>query len=70
MAKAAATAEDAGLADRASFLQADALAVPESLHGRFDVCYASRGVISWIEDVSGWMRTAAAVLRQAAGWPS
>lgn len=63
VAKAAATAEAAGLADRATFLEADVLAVPESAHGRFDVCYASRGVIGWVGDVTGWMRTAAAVLR-------
>jgi SAM-dependent methyltransferase len=62
VAKAAATAEAAGLAGRATFVQADVLAVPESVYGRFDVCYASRGVISWIGDMTGWMRTAAAVL--------
>ncbi len=45
VAKAAATAEAAGLSDRATFIEADVLAVPDSLHGRFDVCYASRGVV-------------------------
>ena len=39
------------------------LAVPDSLRGRFDVCYASRGVICWIGDIGAWMRTAASVLR-------
>ena len=63
LAKAAENAEQAGLAARASFVQADILAVPEELHGQFDICYASRGVLGWIEDVDGWMRTAAAVLR-------
>ena len=34
-----------------------------TLHGRFDVCFASIGVFSWIGDVTAWMRTAHAVLR-------
>jgi SAM-dependent methyltransferase len=63
VAKAIATAEAAGLSKRATFIEADVLAVPELLHGRFDVCYASRGVISWIGDMAAWMRTAASVLR-------
>lgn len=63
LAKAAETAHTVGLGDRATFLRADVLAVPEALHGQFDVCYASRGVLGWIADVEGWMRTAAAVLR-------
>jgi SAM-dependent methyltransferase len=61
--KATQTARSAGLADRASFVRADVLAVPEGLHGRFDICYASRGVLGWIGDVEAWMRTAASVLR-------
>jgi SAM-dependent methyltransferase len=65
VAKADSLAEVAGLADRATFLEGDVLAAPESLHGRFDVCYASRGVVSWIGDMTEWMRTAAAVLRPA-----
>ena len=63
VAKAAATAEAAGLSDRATFIEADVLAVPDSLHGRFDVCYASRGVVGWIRDMDAWMCTAASVLR-------
>ena len=63
LTKAAETARSVGLADRATFVQADVLAVPEQLHGRFDICYASRGVLGWIGDVEAWMRTAAAVLR-------
>lgn len=65
VAKATGMAEAAGLADRARFLVADVLAVPASLHDTFDVCYASRGVLCWIGDLTGWMRTAAAVLRPA-----
>jgi len=61
--KAQRTAVQAGLADRATFLTADVLAVPAALHESFDLCYASRGVLGWIEDIGAWMRTAAAVLR-------
>jgi SAM-dependent methyltransferase len=32
-------------------------------HGRFDVVYATVGVISWIADLDAWMRGAAALLR-------
>ena len=63
LAKATETARSVGMADRATFVRADVLAVPEELHGQFDVCYASRGVLGWIGDVEAWMRTAAAVLR-------
>ena len=63
LAKAAETARIVGLADRATFVQADVLAVPERLHGRFDICYASRGIFGWISDIEAWMRTAALVLR-------
>lgn len=61
--KARRTAEAAGLADRATFVQADVLAVPEALHQCFDLCYASRGVLCWIDDIGAWMRTAAVVLK-------
>lgn len=32
-------------------------------HGRFDVVYATIGVVSWIADLEAWMRGAAALLR-------
>lgn len=63
IAKATEIAQAAGLAGQARFVQADVLAVPQELHGQYDVCYASRGVLGWIGDVDAWMRTAAAVLR-------
>jgi ubiquinone/menaquinone biosynthesis C-methylase UbiE len=63
LAKATETARSVGLADRASFVRTDVLKVPQELHGRFDICYASRGVLGWIGDVEAWMRTAEAVLR-------
>ncbi|MDX6287212.1 MAG: hypothetical protein QOG53_2697 [Frankiales bacterium] len=61
--KAIDTATAAGLADRATFVTSDILDVPKELHGRFDVAFASIGVLCWIEDIDGWMRTAYAVLR-------
>src|SRR4051794_4661274 len=44
-------------------VQADSTALPESLHGRFDVVYATIGVLCWIEDAGAWMRNVHAVLR-------
>ncbi len=60
---ARATAAAAGYSDRATFLQADALAVPAFLHDNFDLCVATYGVLEWISDVPAWMRTAAGLLR-------
>ncbi|MEZ5115261.1 MAG: class I SAM-dependent methyltransferase [Candidatus Nanopelagicales bacterium] len=34
-----------------------------SLHGSFDLVYATIGAICWIEDIDAWMRSAAALLR-------
>lgn len=62
--KAQRTAAEVGLADRATFVTADVLAVPDALHGAFDLCYASRGVVGWIADIEAWMGTAAVVLRR------
>jgi SAM-dependent methyltransferase len=54
-------AREAGLV--ATFVQADAQALPPDLAGRFDVVFASYGVLCWIADVDAWMRSAAAALR-------
>jgi SAM-dependent methyltransferase len=63
----AALAKAADLAQRCSveieWVQADAAALPDSLHGRFDLAYATIGAICWIEDIGAWMRCAAATLR-------
>ena len=63
IAKATDTAAAAGAGAAATFVTADVLDVPGTLHGRFDVCFASIGVFSWIGDVTAWMRTAHGVLR-------
>ena len=47
----------------AEFAEADATALPPGLHGRFDLVYATMGVICWIEDLGAWMRSAHAALR-------
>jgi SAM-dependent methyltransferase len=63
----AALAKAAGLAERCGvtidWVQADAAALPDSLHNRFDLAYATIGAICWIEDIDAWMRCAAATLR-------
>jgi 2-polyprenyl-3-methyl-5-hydroxy-6-metoxy-1,4-benzoquinol methylase len=46
-----------------SFVEGDSTAVPESLHGQFDVAYATIGVLGWIEDIDAWMRSVASTLR-------
>lgn len=61
--KATALAKSAGLDDRAQFYVADVLDLPGHLHGAFDVCYASRGVLCWIDNLDEWMRQARAVLK-------
>jgi SAM-dependent methyltransferase len=61
--KASATALQAGLGERATFVMSDIVAVPDDLHGRFDIAFASIGVICWIEDIDAWMGTAYTVLR-------
>jgi SAM-dependent methyltransferase len=45
------------------FVEAEATALPVALHNRFDLVYATIGVIYWIDDLRAWMRSAAAALR-------
>jgi SAM-dependent methyltransferase len=45
------------------FVEADATKLPVELHNRFDLVYATIGVICWIDDLGAWMRSAAAALR-------
>lgn len=45
------------------FVEAEATALPATLHNRFDLVYATLGVLYWIEDLAAWMRSAAAALR-------
>jgi len=48
---------------RAEFVEAEASRLPVELHNRFDLVYATIGVLCWIEDVRAWMRSAASALR-------
>jgi SAM-dependent methyltransferase len=61
LAKARAIADRCGV--EVAFVEADSRALPSSLHGRFDLVYATYGVFNWIDDVAAWMRSAFAALR-------
>ena len=41
---------------------ADAVDLPESFHGSFDLVWATIGVLCWIGDLSAWMREVSLVL--------
>jgi SAM-dependent methyltransferase len=45
------------------FVEADSTKLPVELHNRFDLVYATIGVINWIDDLRAWMRSATAALR-------
>jgi SAM-dependent methyltransferase len=46
-----------------AFVEADSTALPVELHNRFDLAYATIGVVCWIDDIEAWMRSVAAALR-------
>src|SRR3954464_2988408 len=48
---------------RVDFVEADATKMPVDLHNKFDLVYATIGVLVWIDDLRAWMRSAAAALR-------
>lgn len=54
-------AKQAGL--QAEFVEADAQHLPSHLENWFDVAFASYGVVTWIEDLDAWMRSAFRSLR-------
>jgi SAM-dependent methyltransferase len=47
-------AAEAGLADRASFLESDVYGLPDRLDGEFEVVYTSFGVLTWLPDLDRW----------------
>src|SRR4051794_27465855 len=61
LAKARDLAERCGV--QLELVEGDAAALPSTLHGRFDLAYATIGVLCWIGDLGAWMRSAHAVLR-------
>ena len=46
-----------------SFVEADSTRLPASLANRFDLVYATIGVIGWIDDLRAWMHSATAALK-------
>jgi SAM-dependent methyltransferase len=61
LAKARQVADRCGV--EIAYVEADSTDLPPSLHGRFDLAYATIGVLGWIEDLDAWMRSVAATLR-------
>jgi SAM-dependent methyltransferase len=61
LAKAAELAERCGV--DAAFVAGDSTDLPAELYDRFDLAYATIGVINWIDDMGAWMRSAARCLR-------
>jgi len=64
LAKAADIAERCGV--DVEWVVADAMQLPATLHDRFDLAYATIGVLGWIEDLQAWMDSVAACLRPGA----
>ena len=60
LAKARDLAERCGV--DVEWVCADSCALPQSLAGRFDLAWATFGVLCWIADVDAWMRSVAATL--------
>ncbi|MFB6360747.1 MAG: class I SAM-dependent methyltransferase [Halobacteriales archaeon] len=60
-------AEEAGLADRATFVESDLYDLPDRLDRQFDVVFTSFGVINWLPDIEGWATVAAQYVRPG-GW--
>ncbi len=61
LARAATLARRCGV--KVEWVWGEATALPASLHGRFDLVYATVGVLCWIDDLAAWMRSAYAALR-------
>jgi len=61
LSKARGLAERCGV--RVEWVEADSTALPAELAGRFDLAYATAGVICWIDDMTAWMRSVYSTLR-------
>jgi SAM-dependent methyltransferase len=61
LAKAAAIADRCGV--QIEWVQADSTAIGPALAGRFDLAFATIGVVCWIADIDAWMRSVHATLR-------
>jgi SAM-dependent methyltransferase len=60
LAHAASLAEQCGV--QVEWVCADAIALPEALEARFDLAWATIGVLCWIADVRAWMASVARTL--------
>lgn len=56
-------ATEAGLDDRASFVEANVYDLPEVHDARYDVVFTSYGVLGWLPDVEAWAEVVAEFLR-------
>lgn len=45
------------------YVEADSTRLPDHLAGRFDLAYATIGVVCWIADLEAWMRSVSGTLR-------
>jgi SAM-dependent methyltransferase len=61
LAKARQLADACGVS--LTLVRADAMALPESLDGRFDLVYSAMGVLTWISDIDAWFAGAYRALR-------
>lgn len=59
---ARALAADAGLDDRATFVESDVYDAPSAVSGAFDVVVATYGVLVWLEDIGAFADVAADLL--------
>ena len=59
--RAAELAERCGVA--VEYVEADSTQLPATLQGRFDLAYATIGVLCWIADLDVWMRSVRSTLR-------
>lgn len=60
LAKARSLAERCGV--EVEWICADSTRLPESLDNRFDLAWATMGVLCWIADLGAWMRSVAGAL--------
>ncbi|MBU1920546.1 class I SAM-dependent methyltransferase [bacterium] len=56
-------AEQTGTADCVSFIGCDVLELERHLDERFDIVFASYGVLTWISDLARWAKVAARFLK-------
>ena len=63
VAKARELAEQAGLTERARFVEAELYDSPNALNEQFDIVYVNIGALIWLPDIPGWARVVAQFLR-------